>query len=448
MKDLTKGNEFRLIFQFALPMLIGNLFQQVYSIVDSIVVGHYIGKDALAAVGASFPILYTLIAFVIGIGSGGTIIISQYFGAKNILRVRQMIDTMLIFMFVASIFVTAIGITFSREIFVLMNLPPEILDSAESYLDIYLLGSIVMFGFNATISILRGLGDSVTPLYYLILSAVLNIILDLWFVLGFNWGIEGVAWATVLSQAIALIFNILHMNRTNKVFQIRFRTMVFDRKLFAKSVRIGLPTGFQQTFVAMGMMAIMGIVNGFGTDVIAAYTAAGRIDAIASLPAMNLGTALSMFVGQNLGANQINRVQRGLLATVFMSGIVSVLVSVLAWFYGSELMGMFTKEPEVIEVGVRYLVIVSTFYILFSTMFSITGALRGAGATLIPMFITLFSLWLIRIPLAYFLSDFMGTDGIWWAIPIAWLSGMVWSFVYYKSGKWKSHVVVTEHERM
>jgi Na+-driven multidrug efflux pump len=162
---------------------------------------------------------------------------------------------------------------------------------------------------------------------------------------------------------------------------------------------------------------------------------------------MNLGTALSMFVGQNLGANRYDRVQRGLLSTIFMAGIVSILVSILAWLFGPQLIGMFTKEPEVIRVGVRYLVIVSSFYILFSTMFSITGAMRGAGATLVPMFITLFSLWLIRIPLAYYLSDFMGSDGIWWAIPIAWLSGMIGSYFYYRSGKWKKFVIVSEHER-
>ena len=237
------------------------------------------------------------------------------------------------------------------------------------------------------------------------------------------------------------------MNRTNKVFSITFRKMVFDKILFYKSVRIGLPTGFQQTFVAMGMAAVMGIVNGFGTDVIAAYTAAGRIDALASMPAMNFGAALSVFVGQNLGANRADRVRKGLMSTIFMAGLVSVLVSIVVWFFGAQLMRMFTTEPEVINVGVRYLVIVSSFYILFSTMFCYTGLLRGAGATLIPMFITLFSLWIIRIPLAYFLSDKLGSDGIWWAIPIAWLCGMIGSYIYYKTGNWKKGIVVAEHER-
>lgn len=447
MKDLTQGNEFKIIFRFAVPMLIGNLFQQIYSIVDSIIVGQVIGKDALAAVGASFPILYTLIAFVIGIGSGGTIIISQYFGAKNILKVKQMIDTMLIFMFLSAIIITIVGIIFSRDIFILIQLPPELIDSAVTYLNIFLIGSVVMFGFNATISILRGLGDSTTPLYFLMLSAFLNIVLDLIFVMVFHWGIEGVAWATVISQGVSFMMNIVYLNRSNKVFRITFRLPSFNHELFIKSIKIGLPTGFQQTFVALGMMAIMGIVNGFGTDVIAAYTAAGRIDAIASMPAMNLATALSMFVGQNVGANRFDRVRRGLISTIVMSGVVSILVSLAAWLFGAQLIGMFSSEPEVVKIGVQYLVIVSSFYILFSTMFSITGVMRGAGATLIPMFITLFSLWIIRIPIAWVLSNYMGPQGIWWAIPIAWLCGMVGSSIYYKTGKWRSAVIVSEHER-
>ncbi|MDD4746132.1 MAG: MATE family efflux transporter [Salinivirgaceae bacterium] len=448
MKDLTKGNEFNIIFRFAVPMLIGNLFQQIYSIIDSIIVGQVIGKDALAAVGASFPISYTLIAFVIGIGSGGTIIISQYFGAKNILKVRQMIDTMLIFMFLSAIVVTAVGLIFSRDIFILLQLPPELIDSAVTYLNILFIGSITMFGFNATISILRGLGDSITPLYFLMLAAFLNIVLDLTFVLVFHWGIAGVAWATVLAQGIAFIANVLYLNKSNKVFKITLQIPTFNRNLFLKSVKIGLPTGFQQTFVALGMVAIMGIVNGFGTDVIAAYTAAGRIDTIASMPAMSLATALSMFVGQNAGANRFDRIRRGLISTIIMSGIVSITVSIAAWAFGAQLIGMFTSEPEVIRIGTQYLVIVSSFYILFSTMFSITGVMRGAGATLIPMFITLFSLWIIRIPIAYFLSDIFGSKGIWWAIPVAWLFGMIGTSIYYKTGKWRSAVVVTNKDRI
>ena len=359
-----------------------------------------------------------------------------------------MIDTMLIFMFLSAIVVTAVGLIFSRDIFILLQLPPELIDSAVTYLNIFFIGSVTMFGFNATISILRGLGDSITPLYFLMLAAFLNIALDLIFVMVFNWGIAGVAWATVLAQGIAFIANVLYLNKSNKIFKIKLRIPTFNRELFLKSVKIGLPTGFQQTFVALGMVAIMSIVNGFGTDVIAAYTAAGRIDSIASIPAMSLATALSMFVGQNAGANRFDRIRRGLISTIIMSGTVSITVSIAAWAFGAQLIGMFTSEPEVIRIGVQYLVIVSSFYILFSTMFSITGVMRGAGATLVPMFITLFSLWIIRIPIAYFLSDIFGSKGIWWAIPVAWLFGMIGTSIYYKTGKWRSAVVVSEKDRM
>jgi putative MATE family efflux protein len=217
---------------------------------------------------------------------------------------------------------------------------------------------------------------------------------------------------------------------------------VFDWDIFRQSIRIGLPTGFQQTFVALGMMALMGIVNTFGTDVIAGYTAAGRIDSIAGLPAMSISMALSVFVGQNLGAGKIERIRAGLRAALLIGSITSIATTIAVWLWGDPIMKIFTNDANVIAVGKEYLIIVSLFYIVFSTMFTFTGLLRGAGATLIPMFITLFSLWLIRIPLAWFLSKQIGVQGIWWSIPIAWFSGMIFLFIYYKMGHWKNKAVV------
>lgn len=442
MKDLTTGKEGRLILNFALPMLLGNVFQQLYNIVDSIIVGNFIGKEALAAVGASFPIIFTLISLIIGIASGTTIIIAQYFGAKDINRVKRAIDTLYIFLFFASILITLVGIRFSEPIFRLLQLPEEILPQAKSYMNVYMLGMVAFFGFNGTSAILRGLGDSKTPMYFLIISTFFNIAFDLLFVLVFKWGVVGVAIATIVSQSGAFVTAIIYLNRYHQIMQFSLLKLRFDRDIFKKSFRIGLPTGFQHTFVALGMMALFGIVNTFGTDVIAAYSVAGRIDSIAALPAMNFSAALATFVGQNLGANKLSRVKGGFHATLLMSSIISLSVTIAVILFGEFLMGLFTPDQEVIRIGREYLVIVSSFYLILSALFTTGGVMRGAGDTLIPMFITLFSLWLIRIPLSYLLSKSMGETGIWWAVPIGWGLGFLISYSYYLTGRWKKKVVV------
>jgi putative MATE family efflux protein len=443
MKELTRGNEARLIFNFAMPMLLGNLFQQLYNIVDTIIVGNFLGKEALAAVGASFPIVFTLISLIIGVASGGTIVIAQYFGARDHESVRRAIHTMYIFLTIAAIILTLVGIPLTEDIFRLIRLPEEIMPEATTYLGIYLTGLIAFFGFNATSAILRGLGDSKTPLYFLMISTLFNIGLDLLFIVVFEWGIAGAAIATVISQAGAFLTAVLYLHRNHRLIDFNLPQYRFDRKIFWQSLRIGLPTGFQHTFVSLGQMAIMSIVNTFGTNVIAGYSAAIRIDSLAMLPAMNFSAALSTFVGQNIGAGRSDRVRRGLVATLFMSSGVSVVVMTVVILFKYQLMSMFTNDTEVIRIGSEYLVIVSSFYLLFTVMFKINGVLRGAGDTLIPMFLTLTSLWVIRIPFAWIFSKIMGESGIWWSGPAGWGVGLLLSFLYYLTGRWKTKAVVT-----
>jgi putative MATE family efflux protein len=442
MKDLTVGNSGRLIFSFALPMLIGNVFQQFYNIADSIIVGKFIGKEALAAVGASFPLIFMLISFVVGVAMGTTVIIAQYFGAKDMRMVKRSMDTLYIFLFFASILVTILGLVFCKPIFQLINLPADIMPQAVTYFKVYLAGLIFFFGFNGTSAILRGLGDSKTPLYFLIISTVMNIILAILFVAVFKWGVGGAAIATVISQAGAFITGIIYLNKTHAVVKLSLHNLEFDWGIFKKSLQIGLPSGFQQTFVALGMLAVMRIVNDFGTNVIAAYSVAVRIDSLAGMPAMNFGVALSTFVGQNLGAQKIDRVKAGFRATLMMSSALALFTTLIVVLFPRALMNLFTSDASVIEIGSHYLIIVGAFYVFFSTMFVVGGVMRGAGDTLIPMFITLFSLWLIRIPMAWLFSREIGYIGIWWSIPVAWFVGMCLSYLYYLKGNWKNKVIV------
>ncbi len=448
MQDLTNGKEGKLIFHFAAPMLLGNVFQQLFSVVDSIVVGKFIGKEALAAVGASFPVIFIMVSMIIGLVMGTTVVISQYFGAKDFVKVKRAIDTMYIYSAIIGIITTITGIILSEPLLRLLGLPEEIMPQAVLYLRIYMSGIIIFFGFNGTSAVLRGLGDSKTPLYFLIIATIANIIFVLLFVAVFKWGVAGAAYATLLANGIAFGLAIYWLNKTHKLIRIAISGLHFDREVFRQSLKIGLPTGIQQTLVAMGALALMGIVNQFGTNVIAGYSVASRLDSLALIPAMSFSQALSTFVGQNIGANKPERIRAGLISTVRMSGIVTIVTTIFIVFSGRYIMSLFTNDTEVIRLGSQYLTIVSSFYLMFTLMFIYNGIMRGAGDTMIPMFISLLSLWIIRIPMAWFLSRLIGPTGIWWSLPAGWLVGAGLSFVYYKTGRWKKKAIVKYGENV
>ena len=442
MQDFTSGHEGKLIFHFAAPMLLGTVFQQLFSVVDSIVVGKFIGTEALAAVGASFPVIFIMISLIIGLVMGTTVVISQYFGARDFVKVRRAIDTMYIYSAIIGTVASVTGIFISEPLLRLIDLPEEILPQAVVYLKIYLGGILIFFGFNGTSAVLRGLGDSKTPLYFLIIASIANIILVILFVGIFRWGVAGAAYATLLANAIAFALAIWWLNKTHKLIRIAIKGLHFDRETFQQSLRIGLPTGIQQMFVALGGIALLDIVNKFGTPVIAGYSVASRLDAMALIPAMSFSQALSTFVGQNIGANKPERIRTGLIATIKMSGIVTIVTTLIIVLGGHIIMSMFTNDSEVIRIGDQYLTIVSIFYITFTLMFIYSGITRGAGDTLWPMIITVISLWLIRIPFAWYFSGKFGSQGIWWSIPAGWTFGMIMSYLYYKTGRWKYKAVV------
>lgn len=437
MKDLTTGGEGRLIWNFTLPMLAGNALQQSYNIVDSVIVGRAIGKSALAAVGASFPILFLLISLIIGATMGFSILISQFFGARDMARVRRTIDTSYIFLFFASLLMTAAGLLFAGPILRLLNTPAEILPQALTFLRITFGGLVFLFGYGSVSAILRGLGDSKTPLYVSAVSLLLNAGLVVLFVVGLGWGIAGSAWATLIAQGVSFLGAAVYLNRTHPVLKFRLRGLEFDRAILKRALAIGLPSGVQQLLAAGGMMALTRLVNGFGTDAMAGYTAAGRVDTFAIMPAMSLSAAISTFVGQNVGAGKLDRVRNGLRAALLISAGTSLLTTLAVVVFGWHLIAMFNPDPAVVAVGSRYLLIAGGFYIVFSSMFVVNGALRGAGDTVIPMLVTVLALWVIRVPVSTFLSGRIGLDGIWWGAPVAWCAGLAFSAGYFATGRWK-----------
>lgn len=447
MKDFTSGPVGRQIILFSLPIILGNFVMQLYQIVDSAVVGRYLGKEALAAVGASMPVIFAVVALVIGVGSGASVVISQYFGAKQYDKVRLTSDTLHIFLVGAGVVIALVGLFFSEEIFRLIALPESLIPLASVYLRIYLGGVFLLFGFNTVAAILRGVGDSKTPLYFLLMSAVLNVGLDLLFILVFGWGVAGAAWATVIAQGTAYFAAIWYINAGKSIFHIDLLKLRFDRKIFRQCINYGLPTGVQQSFVAFGMVALMGIVNGWGTDVIAGYSAAIRVDNLAVIPSMNFAMALTSFTGQNVGAGRMDRVRRGLKMTLLYSSLTCMAITAVIVLFGPDILRIFTTDPDVIRVGAEYLVIVSLFYLIFSAMFVINGMLRGAGAVIFPMFSTLLSLWAVRIPAAMWLSRLIGERGIWWSVPVGWSVGLAIAYGYYRSGKWENHSIFASNKK-
>jgi len=372
------------------------------------------------------------------------VLVSQYFGAKDEAKVRAAVDTGYITLFWMGLIMSIIGVLSTDALLTLLKVPADVFAEASSYLRIIFAGLLAMFGYNAISAVLRGLGDSKTPLYLLMAASLLNIVLDLLFVVAFGWGVPGVAWATVISQGASFLGGLIWVNKKNRLVSLDVKHLVFDKEIFKHSLRIGLPTGVQQTMVSLGMMALTRIVNGHGTATIAAFSAASRLDSFASMPAMNLSQAISTFTGQNMGAGKTERVKRGHLSAVIVGGAISIAVGATVIIFGKPLMGMFTRDAEVMAIGARYLAIVGATYLLFSTMFINNGVMRGAGDAFIPMINTILALWVVRIPCAILFSVYlgMGSDGIWWSVPAGWLMGATFSTWYYLGGRWKRKAVI------
>ncbi|MCL2062874.1 MAG: MATE family efflux transporter [Candidatus Cloacimonetes bacterium] len=458
MKDLTEGSVFNHILKFSMPMLLGSVFQQLYNVVDSVIVGQFLGNSSLAAVGASFPVIFVLISMIMGLTMGMSVVISQYYGAKDMHRVKQAIDTMMIFVITSGLIVGIFGYFFSEKIFIWMNFPQEVVTDAAVYFRILIAGVIFMFGYNGMSSILRGLGDSKTPLYFLMVTTILNILLDLLFVLVFKWGIAGVSIATVISQGVSFLGMIIWLNKKHDFINIKFINLEFDKEIFRKSVKIGFPAGVQQTIVALSAVALTSIVGGFGTETVAGFAVAIRIDSFAMMPAMNISIALTNFVGQNVGAGKIDRIKKGYKAALSISCGISFILGLIFLTLGMPLVSFFTPDPAVQLVGTQFLMTCSMFYIFVSAMFMTNGVLRGAGDATAPMLNTMIALWCVRIPVAIILSqgwkgvsflgyelhawEGLGSRGIWWGAPISWVVGFLLAYSRYRGGKWKTKSVV------
>ena len=433
MQDLTKGDEFKVLFFFSLPILIGNVFQQFYNLADSIIVGRVLGKENLAAVGFCFQINLILIALSMGLTMGVGILISRYFGAKDFTQIGTAIDTNFRFSLILSVIVCLCGLLLSPAILKLFQVPADTAGFALIYLRIIFLGAIPTFLYNTITNILRGLGDSKSPVYFLIGATLINISLDLLFVKQMNFGIAGAAVATVISQTFSFVGSLLWMHAKYKEYPIRVLHGTYESAVLKESLKIGIPSMMQQLFRSIGFMTLQGMVNSFGSNCMAAYAATTKIDSFAQLPAMNLGQALSNFTAQNRGAHREDRARRGFRAALILGLSISITISCIVVPSAPFLIRLFGSDPAVIEIGCTYLKIVGVSYGIEALMQILNGILLGYEKPFIPLMSTIVSLCLMQVPAAFLLSQFtdFGSTGIWMATPFGWAGGVAIRIFYY-----------------
>lgn len=445
-KDMITGSPGRTLFFFAIPMVLGNLFQQLYNIIDSVIVGNYVGADALAAVGASSSIVMLFVAIVTGLSIGGSVVIGQFFGANLLQKVKSSISTMLITSLALSVVLTGIGILLTKPILRWMQTPEHIMGDAATYLYIYFGGLIFLFLYNCLTAVFNALGDSRTPLIFLAFSSLLNIVLDLVFVRVFFWGVAGVAIATVIAQGVSAILSFIWLMIRLKKILSRQKAKLFDGELLKTICGMAVPSCLQQSIVSLGFVGVQALVNGYGADFMAGYTAAIKIDAIAILPMVNVGNAVSNFTAQNIGAGKTERVKSGLRAGCIMSSCIAVLVSLALLFFGDIFIGAFVDtagNPKVIATGESYLHVVGVCYIIMGIMNNFNGVLRGAGDVR-RVFINTLGNFTSRLVLAYGFAGFIGASAIWYSIPVGWTVALILGVTRYRSGKWRKKSLVSK----
>ena len=444
-QDMTVGKPLSNLIAFSIPLLIGNFAQQMYNTVDSIVVGQYCGDSALAAVGASGPILNLLLLLFMGISTGAGILVSQYFGAHKQKELNTTIGTCLTLTFISDLIIMAVGTAIVRPLMTLLDTPPDVYDMAVDYLTIISLGIIGTAYYNICSGILRGLGDSVSPLIFLIVACVLNIFLDMFFVIKMGMTADGVALATVIAQGISAALCLVKLTHMKDTIQLTKKSLIPDKRITMKTIRLGLPSGLTQMIFSMAAIVVQALTNSFGTSVIACAIVVMRVDGFAMMPNFTFGMAMTTFVGQNVGAGRMDRVREGVRDGIRAGLIVAVVLVAAILIFGVNLMRMFTSTEEVVQLGVHMMRILALGYIAMAVTQSLSGVMRGAGDTVTPMIVSFVTTIVIRMPLAYGIAYLTrsealpnGTpDSIFISLLISWVMGAVLTTVFYRRGKWR-----------
>ncbi len=447
MIDMTQGKPIKLIAKFTLPLLLGNILQQAYNLVDSIVVGNFVGAEALASVSNSFIIMFLLTSLFTGIGMGGTILISQYLGAQQKENIKHTVDTLYITLLIGGIILTIIGVLGAPLFITLLNTPEgPITEMSTLYLRTIFAGVIANFGYSVNNAILQGIGDGKSSLIFLGIATIINIVLDILFVAIFDMGVFGVGLATILAQTISFIFGIWYINRKVSVLSIQFTNMKFVPEILRKSLKIGLPSALQNMLVSFGIMLIQRLVNSYGATFMAGYSAGAKIDSIVFLPIVSFSAAITTYVGQNIGARKLDRVKSGLKATMILSVSLSLILSFISIVFGKYILRIFVSDPLVIQAGQEYINRIMMGFPFLAALFVFSSLIRGAGQTMIPLIITIFSMG-GRVVSAHIYAHFFGQYDMLWCFATDWIIGVILLGLYYASGRWKKNILQFVEEK-
>jgi len=448
--DMTVGKPWKSIIMFSIPMIIGNIAQQLYSTVDSIVVGHYVGDNALAAVGSATPLFNLLLVLFVGISAGVGIMVAQYFGARAREELSSTIGTCITLTALASLFIMLAAPPIVKPLLRLLNTPDEILNDCTNYLVIMMYGAAGMAYYNILSGILRGLGDSFSALLYLLVATVLNIVLDILFVAKFNMGVAGVSVATVIAQIVSSILCLWKLMHMKDLFDLGKKELVMTKKHLSQIVKLGLPSGMTQAIFSSAMIVVQSLTNQFGTAFIAANVIVMRVDGFAMMPNFSFGTAMTTYAGQNIGAGRLDRVKEGAKQGTFIAVVCSAFITLIILLFGKYLMAIFTETSSLVDLSVYLMRILAVGYIAMAVTQSLSGVMRGAGDTMTPMWISLFTTVFLRVPLAYGISYFTRTpelpngrfECIQISLLITWVMGAVLTAIFYRVGKWKNKAIM------
>ncbi|MDD3402453.1 MAG: MATE family efflux transporter [Hespellia sp.] len=447
--DMTVGTPWKQITLFTVPMLIGNIAQQLYNTVDSIVVGRYVGDNALAAVGSAGPILNLLIVLFVGISVGAGIVVSQYFGARQRENLSGAIGNCITLTAIASLIIMIMAPLISRPLLQLLHTPDSIIDWCNSYLIILFLGAAGLGYYNILSGVLRGLGDSMSALWYLLISTVINIVLDILFVGTFGMGVNGVALATIIAQGISAVLCLLKLLRMTEYFDLSLHHLKLIKKHAVNIIRLGVPSGVTQAVFSMATIVVQSLTNSFGEQFIAANVIVMRVDGFAMLPNFSFGNALTTYAGQNIGAKQMKRVEEGAKQGTWLAVGTTGVITALIVIFGKYLMGIFTTTQELVDLSMRMMCILAVGYIAMAVTQSLSGVMRGAGDTTTPMWISFVVTIIIRVPLAYSLVYLTKSDAypqgrcecIFISLLVAWIIGATITTIFYKRGRWKTKAI-------
>jgi len=451
--DMTEGNSLKQIIRFSIPLLIGNFAQQMYSTVDAIVVGNYIGDNALGAVGLSFPIMMLIFALFIGIGTGAGITVSQYFGAKNRRMLNTAAGTIVMLALWASVACTALGVLITRPLLVLLNTPDEMLDMAVMYLQIYFAGITAVIFFNILCGVLRGLGDSVSPLIYLFIASGLNIVLDILFVTRFGMTTDGVALATVISQTLTAWLAYRRLTHMRDVLTVDRSVLKLNGEVVRRIFKLGLPVGTTQAIFSIQAILVQSLMNSMGPVVVTMYTAVMRVDGFIMMPNFTFGAAATTFTAQNYGAKKLSRIRQGQRDTLKAALTCSLILMVCILLFGRQLMSVFTTTEAVVTLGARMLRILAAGYVAFSVLQTFAGTMNGMSQTTIPMILSIITTLGVRLPLAYLLAWLTRSavwpngnpDAIYFSLLSAWVFNTVTTVLIFRYGKWRKRAESVLH---